>query len=159
SVTSRSGSDTASGMPGRPPPDPTSTIGPSKHDTTPTPRNESPSSARRASSTSSMAVSPGVATRAASQSSSNGPDDDEAGRLGALASRRDAGELLEAEVHDLALDCRHRIQLDGLGAGERPFRGAHGQRLQRRPAPIAVAGGVDDDLLAIVGMTAIHRGV
>src|SRR5262249_28274049 len=144
---------------GTPPPDPTSTIGPSKRDTTSTPRSESSSSALRASSASPMAVRPGVATSARIQSSSNGPDDDEAVRLGALARRLDAVGLLQAETPALALDRRHRIQLHGFGARKRPLRRTHGQRLERGAAPVAVAGGVDNDLLAVVGMASVHRGV
>ena len=66
------------------------------------------------------AVSPGVATTAASQVEhvSDGRDDDEAVRLGALARRLDAGDVLQPQVDDLALDRRHRIELDAL-AGRR----------------------------------------
>ena len=47
SVTSRSGSDAASGIPGVPPPEPTSTIGPCSRPTRSTPRSASSSSTRR----------------------------------------------------------------------------------------------------------------
>src|SRR5262249_9500321 len=67
SVTGRSGSAAASGIPGTPPPEPTSTIGPPKRVTTSTPRSESSNSARRAVSTSVIAVNPGVVTSAWSQ--------------------------------------------------------------------------------------------
>ncbi len=71
SVTSRSGSDAASGIPGVPPPEPTSTIGPSKRRTRSSPASASSSSTRRASPRSFSAVSPGVAITASSQRSSN----------------------------------------------------------------------------------------
>ena len=69
SVTSRSGSDAASGIPGVPPPLPTSTIGPSKRRTSSRPASASSSRTRRASAGSFSAVRPGVASTPASQRS------------------------------------------------------------------------------------------
>ena len=88
------------GCPGVPPPEPTSTIGPSRAATSGTPASASSSSMRRASAGSRIAVRPGVATTAASQRSRSRvasagsvrdvprDHDDVAVRLGALARRR-----------------------------------------------------------------------
>jgi hypothetical protein len=62
-VTDRSGNATAIGIPGAPPPEPTSITGPSNRSTSGTARRESSSRTRRASASES-AVSPGVATTA-----------------------------------------------------------------------------------------------
>src|SRR5580765_3247299 len=146
-------------MPGAPPPEPTSTIGPSKPETTSAPRSESSSSTRRASATSSIAVSPGVATSAASQRSRNGDDDDVPIRLGPLARRLDPVELLEAYVHHFAFHRRHRVELDSVAVREHTLRGAHRKRLERGAPPGPVARGIDDDLLALVRLPAVHRRV
>ena len=69
SVTSRSAKDAARGIPGVPPPEPTSTIGPSSRSTSGRPRSASSRRARRASSGSRSAVRPGVARSAVSQRS------------------------------------------------------------------------------------------
>ena len=69
SVTSRSGRASASGMPGEPPPEPTSTIGPSSARTRSIARSASSTSIARASASSRSDVSPGVASTAASHAS------------------------------------------------------------------------------------------
>ena len=86
SVTARSGSEAASGMPGVPPPDPTSTIGPSRRETSSTPASASSSRTRRASSGSRSPVRPGVATTAASHRSRSSLS-----RPSAAAGRRRSG--------------------------------------------------------------------
>src|SRR6478736_3045764 len=158
-VTSRSGSDAASGIPGTPPPEPTSTIDPANACTRSRPRSESSSSAVRASSTSLIAVRPGVSTSALIQSSSNRMNDDVAVGLGALARRLHAVELLQAQMHHLAFDRRHRLEIDRLVVGERSLCGTHRKRLERDAPAVAIARRVDDDLLAILGMTSPHDGV
>ena len=108
SVTSRSGSAAASGMPGAPPPEPTSTIGPS------IPLDDG--EARRAIARRARAMlrqgrgSRSVPeSRGASESSGGAArsvtreDDNVAVRLGALALRRDARLVLQPQVDDLAL--------------------------------------------------------
>ena len=120
----------ASGIPGTPPPEPTSTIGPSKPRTSSTPRSESSRSTPRASSRSRSAVRPGVATTARSQSSSRGDDNEPVG-LGALAARLDALEFLQAEVHDLPLDSRHRVELHRSARLQDAFRIPNREGLER----------------------------
>jgi hypothetical protein len=66
-TTSRSGSACASGIPGAPPPEPTSTIGPPNCSTSGTARSESSSRAREASEKSRIAVRPGDVMTASSQ--------------------------------------------------------------------------------------------
>src|SRR5581483_5003055 len=63
SDTSRSGSACASGIPGEPPPEPTSTMGPSKPRTRSSARSASSTSISRASASFRSAVSPGVGGR------------------------------------------------------------------------------------------------
>ncbi len=181
SVTGRSGSMTARGMPGVPPPEPTSTIGPSSPATTARPRSASSSRARRASARSRMAVRPGVSSRSASHASSRsslgvaaairalggsrqsagrgGHDDDTAVRLGALARRLDFGIVLQQLVHDLALDGGHRVEHDPAPDGDRALGAAPGDRLERRRATGAIAGGVDDDRPAGLAEGAVADGV
>src|SRR5205809_1141427 len=146
STTSRSGSATARGIPGAPPPLPTSTIVPLRRDTSSAPRSESSRSTRRASPTSRIAVSPGVATTPRSHSSSR-EDDDEPIRLGSLARGLHAAALLEELVHDLALDGRHRLELHALTAVRTLCRGQR-DPFERRAAPVAVARRVDRHRLA-----------
>src|SRR5256885_13584764 len=137
SVTSRSGSATASGIPGAPPPEPTSTTGPSYSDTTSNPRRESSRSTCRASSRSRSDVRPGVSTTARSQASSvNRRDDDVAVRLGALARRLDAVELLQPQVHDLPLDGGHRLEVGRAGRPPRPLRGPPPGRARGLTGPL-----------------------
>src|SRR3954467_8482479 len=83
-------------------------IGPSYCSTTARARSASSSSISRARSGSRIAVSPGVATTASSQSLRN--DDDVTVRLHAFGGRPDARDVLEAQVDDLALDRSHRLQ-------------------------------------------------
>ena len=82
SVTSRSGQRAARGIPGVPPPEPTSTIAPSRRARARARASESSSRARRASTGSRSAVSPGVARTPASQRSSRS----DAGTAGSLPS-------------------------------------------------------------------------
>ena len=96
-VNSRVGISTARGRPGEPPPEPTSTTGPSKRPTSRAALSASSSRTRRAATASSNAVAPGADTTSSSQRSrtpsatSAGEDaredDDEAVRLGSLARR------------------------------------------------------------------------
>src|SRR5215211_7278028 len=131
-------------MPGTPPPEPTSTTGLCSRSTSSRPRSESSSSMRRATSRSRSAVSPGVATTASSQRRSlrllNRADDDKAVRLGALRRRLDVAELLQAHVHDLPLDCRHRLELDRLAVLDCAPGRAHSNRLEHRAASLPVVG-------------------
>src|ERR687896_390075 len=94
-----------------------------------------------------------------SQASSNWIDDDEAVRLGAFARRLDPVELLQPQVHDLALDGGHRLELDRLVPRQRLLRGAQRKGLERRPPPRAVTGRVDDNFLPILRMAAVHDRV
>ena len=110
--TSRSGSATASGIPGAPPPEPTSTIGPSKRRTSSS-AAQAPSRARAAPPRRRDRVSPGVATTLGEPAlESHGADRRRSGWARCPRSRLDAGVVLQAEVHDLALDRRHRLELD-----------------------------------------------
>src|SRR5262249_46449316 len=118
-VTSRSGRATASGIPGEPPPEPTSTTAPSYRSRSGAARSASSSNISRAWSRSASAVSPGVATTALSQSLRN--DDDVAVRLHAFGSRPDAGDVLQVHVDDLALDRRHRLELLALAGFPHPI--------------------------------------
>src|SRR5436305_13007029 len=95
---------------------------------------------RRASSRSSIAVSPGVATTARSHSSAFWVDDDVAARLRALARGRHPGLVLQPQVDDLALDGAHRLELDPL-ARAGTVGGAPRHRLARRGAAGPVGGG------------------
>ena len=115
------------------------------------PRAASPAHARRSRS----AVSPGVATTASSQSLRN--DDDVAVRLRALGGRPDARDVLEAQVDDLALDRRHRLELLRLARLEHPLGDPVRERLERRLPPGAVAGRVDDDVSLLLAVGAIAR--
>src|SRR5207248_3767918 len=138
----RSGSACASGIPGEPPPEPTSTIGPSKPRTRSSARSASSTSIARASASFRSAVSPGVARTAESQSA-GWDDDDVAVGLRALGASLDAGTLLQREMHDLALDRRHRLEVGGLTARAdllgRPLR----DRLDCRTPPPAIPGSGD----------------
>src|SRR5438128_7637938 len=99
-------------MPGAPPPEPTSAIGPSFARTSSTARSESSSSTNRARSSES-AVRPGAATTACSQLSSD-RDHDVAIGLVPLARRLDPVELLQPLVHEPALTGAHRLECDRL---------------------------------------------
>src|SRR5207344_1368091 len=155
----RSGRAAARGMPGLPPPDPTSTIGPGSVRTSGTARKASSRRARRASSMPSHPVAPGDSSTASSQRSKRsavtsarevtGKHDDEAVGLGALARGLDFRIVLERLVDDLALDRRHRLQRDGPVGRGRAFRGSTREVLERRRAPSPVAGSVDDYVVAI----------
>src|SRR5579884_4114508 len=158
SVISRSGSETASGMPGEPVPEPTSTIAPSNRSTSGTARSASSRRIRRASYNERSAVSPRSATTASSQLSSR-LDDDVAVRLRALGERLDAVVVGEAQVHDLPLDRRHRLEFDPVEVSQRTLRAPHGKLLERLAAPLAVARGVHDDLLASVAVLAMRNRV
>src|SRR5262245_1083831 len=110
----------ASGIPGVPPPLPTSTTGPSTRRTSSTPARASSSNTRLASAGARRAVSPGASSTASSQRSRSldvdvaRVDDDEAVGLGAFARRLDLRIVLQLLVHDLPLDGGHRLELDAL---------------------------------------------
>src|SRR6185437_10723154 len=129
---------------GEPPPEPTSTIGPASSPTTATARSASSSSIARASASPLIEVRPGVARTASSQSRRK--DDDVAIRLRPFGGRLDAVELLQLQMHDLALDRGHRVELDSRATRTHLVRDADGERLEGRAAPLAIAGGVDDHL-------------
>src|SRR5205823_10064533 len=121
----------AGGMPGEPPPEPTSTIGPSSSRTSSTARSASSSSIARAAAGSRIAVRPGVSTTASSQprSASLNPvrsrlrqDDDVAVRLQPLGGGLHALELLDLQVHDLPLDRGHRVELHARAGRTHLFR-------------------------------------
>src|SRR5581483_5944317 len=174
SDTSRSGSACASGIPGEPPPEPTSTMGPSKPRTRSSARSASSTSISRASASFRSAVSPGVARTAESQSRSDSSavadpwrgsggtgrfpqlvtsardDDDVAVGLRALGASLDAGALLQREMHDLALDRRHRLEVGGLAARADLLRRAQRERLEGCTPPLAIPGCIDDDFLALL---------
>src|SRR5262249_44684967 len=92
-------------------------------------------------------VRPGVSTTARSQPSRN-EDDDVAIGLVSLAGRLDAVVLLEPFVDEPPLARRHRLERAPRSRAEGFLRAVHRERLDRPAAPVAVAGGVDDDLLA-----------
>src|SRR6185312_16380067 len=102
---SSSGRLAASGIPGEPPPDPTSTTGPSPRSAV---AARAPCRSVSFASTSfRIAVRPGVARSAASQRSRRSSDrtnDDEPVGLVALARRLDVFALLQVHVDDLPLD-------------------------------------------------------
>src|SRR5262249_46543809 len=127
STTSRPGNASASGMPGTPPPEPTSTICPSFASTRSSARSESSSSTARASP-SERAVSPGVSTTARSQASRN-DDDDVAIGLVPLARRLDAVVVLEPLVDEPTLAGAHRLERDPLPGAECLLGAVHGKRL------------------------------
>src|SRR5688500_17611113 len=143
-------------MPGVPPPEPTSTIDPSNPRTSSTPASASSNSTRLASTGSFSAVSPGVATTAASQRSSRSDsevpreDHDEPIRLRPLARRLDLGIVLELLVDDLPLDRGHRLELDPLPRGRGLLGHSQRERVERGLAAVAVAGRVDHDRHALV---------
>src|SRR6188508_2664015 len=58
--------------------------------------------------------------------------------------------ILEADVHDLALDRCHRVELDRLARGDRLVGAALGQRVEARLSARAVPGRVYDHGLALV---------
>ena len=70
-------------------------------------------------------------------------------RLVAFAVRLNAGPILEVLVDDAALLRTHRIQLDALAATQRLLGSPVGPSGQGFAAPLAVAGSVDDDPLAL----------
>ena len=159
SVTSRSGRDAASGIPGAPPPEPTSTIGPSK------PRTSS-SAAQRVLEQhaprlvgSRIAVRPGRRRRRVEPALeprrvTSADDDDVAVRLVALARRLDARRLLQAQVDDLALDRASSARARPARRSRAPARRCRTASASSvRAAPLAVARRVDDDLLAVLGVT------
>src|SRR5581483_4412638 len=88
-----------------------------------------------------------------------GSDDDVAVRLGPLGARLDTCTLLQEEMHDLALDRGHRLELDLLAARTHLLRRPERERLERRTSPLAVARCVDDDLLARVVAAAVRNRV
>src|SRR3954453_9451486 len=133
-------------MPGAPPPEPTSTSGPSNRSTRSRPRSESSRSIARACFMSVSAVRPGVETTAASQASSR-EDDDVAIRLRPFARALDAVELLEPFVHYLAFRGGHRLEQHAL-ASRGALRYAQRDPLEGRAAAIAVAGCVHGHGLA-----------
>src|SRR5919198_3968076 len=154
SVTSRFGRAAANGIPGAPPPEPTSTIGPSKPATM--------SAARRLSSSSiplgsPADVSPGVATTASSQRSSRGSlrgDDDVAIGLRALAACGHTREVLQPFVYDFPLHGGHRLELDRASRRDRALRAPHGKRVEAGLAPRPVPGGVHHNWLPLVAVLA-----
>ncbi len=92
---------------------------------------------RQASSGSRIAVRPGVARRAAIQrrsrsSVTRGQNDHVPVRLDALALGLDAGLVLQAQVHDLALGRAHRLELDPL-----PARAHAGRNLMANSSSVA----------------------
>src|SRR5262249_34688216 len=155
STTSRSGNASASGMPGTPPPEPTSTIGPSFSRTSSSARRESSSRTARAASSGS-AVRPGASTTARSQASRN-EDDDVAIGLVPLAGRLDAVIVLEPFVDEPPLAGAHRLERDSLTGAQRLLGAVYGKGFDRAAAALPVAGGVDDDLLARVLVLAQDR--
>src|SRR5439155_16143685 len=88
-----------------------STIGPAISRMTSTALSASSSNIARARAGSRIAVRPGAASTAASQSFSR-ENDDVPIRLHPLRSGHDAAELFQLQVHDLALDRGHRLELD-----------------------------------------------
>src|SRR5262249_22563084 len=136
------------GMPGTPPPEPTSTIGPSCEPTSGTARRESSSSTRRAASRS-RAVRPGVATTARSQSSSE-LDDDVAIGLLAFARGADAVVVLQPLVDEAPLRRAHRLEFHASALAQRLLGAPNGHRLERAPTPVAVARSVDHDVDPLV---------
>ena len=100
-VTSRSGNAAASGIPGEPPPEPTSTIGPSYSATIASTSSDRSTCSRQAVSGWSIAVRPGVATSSSTQRRRRssawrlGSNDDVAVRLGARALGGDAAKVLQ----------------------------------------------------------------
>src|SRR6266566_58625 len=158
SVTRRAGRAAASGMPGAPPPEPTSTIGPTKRRTTSRALRLSSTCTRRASSRSRIEVKPGVARRTSSQRSSRSStrrDHDEPVRLGPLAGGHHAGIVLQPQVHDLPLNRGHRLELDALPRRDRTLGAPHRERVQRLLPPLAIARRIDDDRLPVFGLAAV----
>src|SRR4051812_44951488 len=145
SVTSRSGKAAASGIPGAPPPDPTSTMEPSDPATTSAAARLSTTCWRYAAWGSVIPVSPGASSSSSSHTASRGSllgwkrDDDVAIRLGPLAARLEA-ELLQVDVNDLPLDGCHRLQADLLACRTHACGRLLGQRLERRLSACAVPG-------------------
>src|SRR5262249_61489263 len=95
----------------------------------------------RAWSGSRIAVRPGVARTALSHASS-GEDDDEPIWLRPLARGLHAREFLQPLVHDLALDGRHRLELDALTLAC-TLGAANRDGLERDAATLPVARRVD----------------
>src|SRR5579862_1905712 len=146
-------------MPGAPPPEPTSTTGPSLSRKRSAARSESSSRTRRASSRPS-AVRPDVSTTARSHASTalwssdkrllRRFHDDVAMRLVALALRRDAVEPLQTLVHEPPVGGAHRLEPDRAALAQRLLGAAHRERLERPAAAVAVPRGVDEHVLALV---------
>src|SRR3954470_19174926 len=76
-------------------------------------------------------------------------DDHAAAWLVALAVRLDAGALLQPFVHDAAFLRTHRIHLSDAVIRELLLGCPVGPPLQRLPAPLPVAGCVDDHALPL----------
>ena len=132
----RCGSACASGIPGAPPPEPTSTTGSPSPSSRGTARSESSTSTRRASSGSRSAVRPGVSRTAWSQSVATGRrDDDAAVGLVTLAVRLDAVRVLQVQMHDLPLGGAHR--LEPYHAARPPRFGGRALRELDEPRPPA----------------------
>ena len=70
-------------------------------------------------------------------------------RLRALARGDDVLPVGQMDVDDLPLDGRHRLERDRPVALQRVRGRAVGQALERAPAPVAVPGRVDNDLLPL----------
>src|SRR5438034_3164739 len=70
--------------------------------------------------------------------------------LRALATSLDPVELLEAHMHGLPLDGRHRLELDCRMGRDCLLGATHRQRLESCAAPFPVPGRIDDDILAVV---------
>ena len=69
----------------------------------------------------------------------------------------DAGDVLEAQVDDLALDRRHRLELLALARVAHLVGDPQGERLERRLPSGAVTRSVDDDVLLLLAVGAIVR--
>ena len=114
SVTSRSGKRAASGIPGEPPPEPTSTIGPSNERTTSTARSASSSEHRARLRLVAQRGQPGRRENGKQPVTQEGRRRSDSAPSPPRKSRR--RRTPSAAVHDLPLDGRHRLELDALAA-------------------------------------------
>src|SRR5664280_3418583 len=83
-------------------------------------------------------------------------DDHRTLRLVALGAGLDVGVVLEAEMDDLALGRRHRLEDELAMRALDLLRGPFGYRIERDLTAVAVALGIDDDLAASVRVTVDH---
>src|SRR5450759_5236119 len=138
-VTVRSGKAAARGIPGAPPPEPTSATGPSKRATSAVACRLSATCSRLACSGSRIEVSPGVPSRASSQRPSRGSSagsssggicrqyDHVAAGVVSLARRGHSRVVLQTLVYEPALIGAHRLQSLRLAAGEHPLGSLQGR--------------------------------